>query len=308
MTEPLLFGLGKIAIFGSTMEAGQMTASDNRRDPHGGPIARILAEGEGWCASEYVRTASPADRPFEERHEWVAIAAVLEGSFNYKTDTGQAVLHPGSFLSGNPGSCYECGHDHSRGDRCIAFLAEPTYFADAAAGIAGSSRFKFPSAMLAAIPKILPWFAYIEAGMAVRYRIEIESTVPRLAETVITHVSGELARPVRVSPRDERRLSAVLHYIKTHATDDIDLDSLADQAAMSKYHFVRVFRCMVGVTPYQFLLSVRMRSAAVRLAMSSEPVSAIAFDVGFNDLSTFNGRFREVFGMTPSVYRNRERP
>jgi AraC family transcriptional regulator len=50
-----------------------------------------------------------------------------------------------------------------------------------------------------------------------------------------------------------------------------------------------------------------MRRAAVRLATSSEPVSAIAFETGFGDLSTFNGRFRDVFGMSPTVYRKRER-
>ena len=76
---------------------------------------------------------------------------------------------------------------------------------------------------------------------------------------------------------------------------------------MSKYHFLRTFRHLVGMTPYQFVLSVRMRRAAVRLATSSEPVSAIAFETGFGDLSTFNGRFRDVFGMSPMVYRSRER-
>jgi AraC family transcriptional regulator len=43
------------------------------------------------------------------------------------------------------------------------------------------------------------------------------------------------------------------------------------------------------------------------LATSSEPVSVIAFETGFGDLSTFNGRFRDVFGMSPTVYRSRER-
>jgi transcriptional regulator GlxA family with amidase domain len=50
-----------------------------------------------------------------------------------------------------------------------------------------------------------------------------------------------------------------------------------------------------------------LRRAAVRLATSSEPVSAIAFDTGFGDLSTFNGRFRGVFGVNPTVYRERQR-
>jgi AraC-like DNA-binding protein len=76
---------------------------------------------------------------------------------------------------------------------------------------------------------------------------------------------------------------------------------------MSKYHFLRTFRQAVGMTPYQYLLSVRMRRTAVRLATSAAPVSAIAFETGFGDLSTFNARFRETFGMIPTAFRSRER-
>jgi len=126
-------------------------------------------------------------------------------------------------------------------------------------------------------------------------------------EAVIGAVSGTTPLPVCASARDARRVGDVLRYIELHAADALDLETLAGVAIMSKYHFLRTFRRMVGMTPYQFLLSVRMRRAAVRLATSSEPVSAIAFETGFGDLSTFNGRFRDVFGMSPMVYRNRER-
>jgi AraC-like DNA-binding protein len=51
-----------------------------------------------------------------------------------------------------------------------------------------------------------------------------------------------------------------------------------------------------------------MHRAAVRLRRTREPVSAIAFDVGFNDLSTFNRRFRRLMGHSPSQYRAQPRP
>jgi AraC family transcriptional regulator len=53
------------------------------------------------------------------------------------------------------------------------------------------------------------------------------------------------------------------------------------------------------------VLGLRMRRAAVRLRTTSAPVATIAFDAGFGDLSTFNRSFREVFGTTPSVFRER---
>ena len=57
------------------------------------------------------------------------------------------------------------------------------------------------------------------------------------------------------------------------------------------------------MTPHQFLLETRIRRAAERLLSGAEPVSTIAYDAGFGDLSTFNARFRRQFGRTPSAYR-----
>ena len=72
---------------------------------------------------------------------------------------------------------------------------------------------------------------------------------------------------------------------------------------MSKYHFLRTFRRVTGLTPYQFILMLRMRRAAVRLATSADPVAHVAYDAGFGDLSTFNNRFRGLFGAPPTKFR-----
>jgi hypothetical protein len=84
------------------------------------PVARAIARGRGWAVSEHVCRAGPRDQPFEEVHAGFAIAAVVEGTFTYHTDTGRAVMHPGALLLGNPGAGFECRHDHATGDRCIA--------------------------------------------------------------------------------------------------------------------------------------------------------------------------------------------
>jgi AraC-like DNA-binding protein len=287
---------------GSTSASGVPVVRPLRRG-----VARSLCQGQGWGITEYLCTAGPHDHPFEERHEEFSIAAVIEGTFNYRGDTGTAVLHPGAFLLGNSATCYECGHDHSIGDRCVAFHFSPAYFAEVAASIAGSGRFRFPAPMLPVTPKLLPWLVRIEVRTALAERLEMDESAPRFMEAVIGAVSGTTPLAVCASARDARRVGDALRHIERHAADALDLDTLAGVAIMSKYHFLRTFRHIVGMTPYQFVLSVRMRRAAVRLATSSEPVSAIAFETGFGDLSTFNGRFRDVFGMSPMAYRSRER-
>src|SRR5689334_5203767 len=97
---------------------------------------RRFARGQGWSVSDVVCRAGPGDPRFEEGHGGVSIAAVVEGSFLYRNGAGDALLSPGTLMLGNAGSCFECGHEHGVGDRCIAFHFEPETFAEIAASVA----------------------------------------------------------------------------------------------------------------------------------------------------------------------------
>jgi AraC family transcriptional regulator len=273
-----------------------------------GPASRRIASGPGWSVSEFVCDAGPGDRPFEERHDAVSIAVVLEGLFSYASDTGRALLHPGALLLGNHGNCYQCTHDHSTGDRCMSVHFSPGYFAEIAATAAGSSGFRFPVAMLPAQRQMVPHAAILESWSKKRDPIGIEEDMVRFMTATICGLSGVKAPDQRVSARDERRISRALRHIEEHADTPLDLDQLSGVAAMSKFHFLRVFRRTIGMTPYQFLLGLRLRRAASRLLISSEGISKIAYEAGFGDLSTFNALFRTRFGMTPMSFRQKGSP
>lgn len=292
-------------------------------DPGGPPLTRIIRASRDWSVTEYICRSGVGDRPFEEQHEQYSFSAVLEGLFTYKTGNERALMHPGSLLFGNPGQCYQCGHDHSRGDRCVAFHFAPDWFEELSASFSASNsgsvftsaatsssakgRLRFPVAMMPAQPRITTLLADIDAWVGGAEALAAEETVTHLAESVLHALSGSARSCVQVTARDEKRISEVLRLIETHARDELDLDRLAATANMSKYHFLRVFRRVAGTSPYQYLLSVRMRRAALKLATSSEPVSSIVFDNGFGDLSTFNRRFRELFAMSPRAYSQRYR-
>jgi AraC-like DNA-binding protein len=259
------------------------------------PEVRTIAEGKGWSISEFVCHAGPQDRPYEEQHEGFMIAAVVEGSFLYKTDTGRDLLHPGAFVLGNSGKCFQCGHDHSYGDRCLAFRFSGELFEEIASAAAGTMRYRFQAPALPVEPKLMPLLAAAEETAS-------EEIALRLAANVLSLASGYTARD-GVSAGDERRVASAVRFIEENSSDDVTLEGLARIAGLSKFHFLRTFRRAVGLSPYQFVLNQRMRRAAHRLASSSDPVSAVAFAAGFGDLSTFNRRFRSLFGVTPVQYR-----
>src|SRR5260370_38817058 len=105
--------------------------------------SRLLASGPGWTVSDIVCCAGPGDRSFEEQHDSACIAAVTQGSFQYRSTLGTAVLAPGAVLLGNQGTCFECGHEHGIGDRCLSFRFAPEQLESIVAAVPGARRAAF---------------------------------------------------------------------------------------------------------------------------------------------------------------------
>ncbi|MER9951072.1 AraC family transcriptional regulator [Mesorhizobium sp. M0047] len=264
---------------------------------------RSLASGPGWQVSDVICTASAGDRPFEEAHRDFCVAAVTSGTFRYRAQQGTAMLAPGAFLLGNPGTCYECGHEHGSGDRCLSFHFGPVYMERIAAGVPGARKLAFEAPRLPPLPVLASLLAEAETAREMADTDAFEELGLRIAGAAVAKVCGPT--PVRRTPsrRDQKRVAEAVRRIELDADSPVSLSALADETATSPYHFLRVFRQVAGMTPYQFLLKTRLHRAAVRLRMSDDAVSAIAFEAGFNDLSTFNRRFRRVMGETPGHYR-----
>jgi len=266
------------------------------------PRRRPISIGRDWRLADYVCEAGPEDRPFEERHDGVLVAAVLSGTFSYHADTGRGVLFPGSLMLGNHGTCYACGHEHSRGDRCVALHVAPDYFEELAASGGGSARYRFGATHLPPRPDILRQVAGLEA-LAREDRLAVDEAVPLLLESLLALSCGAAKRTQQVSPADYRRVARAVALLEGSYAATIDLEGLASEAATSKYHFLRVFRRVVGMTPYQYLLQLRLRHAAVALATRPGRILDLVMESGFGDLSGFNQRFRANFGLTPRAWR-----
>jgi AraC family transcriptional regulator len=285
-------------------EPGAAGAIDAQKGSKGSPpVVRPIAAGETWSVSEILCAAGPGDRPYEERHQGFSIAAVLEGSFTYRTGNGANLLYPGALLLGSHRACYECGHEHGRGDRCISFNVREDAFEDIASIAASRRRDPLHQPMLPASNRLTSLFAAIEVLRDCAEPLQAEELLIALVETVVAELNDGARSLPAPAGWETRRVVEVLRIIEERPDDVPDLAGLAAIAGLSKHHFLRVFRRSVGMTPYQYVLRARMARAARRLATSKDTVLSIALDSGFGDLSTFNARFRATFGMSPSKYR-----
>lgn len=265
--------------------------------------SHALASGPDWGWSDVICDSGPRDPRFEEQHAHVSISAVAQGTFQYRSRQGSAVLVPGSVLLGNAGTCFECGHEHGRGDRCLAFHCSPEFLENVASGVGGARRTTFSVSSLPPLRELMPVLAEAEAARDTHDAEAFEELAVRLAGAVIALLSPTTLIPRPPSPADERRITAAVRRIEEHADERLSLRDLAHDAGLSPYHFLRTFRQVAGMTPHQYVLRTRLHRAAVRLRRTDDAISGIAYDAGFNDLSTFNRRFRRLMGANPSAYR-----
>lgn len=95
----------------------------------------------------------------------------------------------------------------------------------------------------------------------------------------------------------------VAAYIEEHVADNVPLGTLADLVQLSPWHFSRSFKQSFGVPPHRYHAGRRIERAKQLLANRELPITAIAYEVGFSETSTFTATFHRLTGQTPSKYR-----
>ena len=113
-------------------------------------------------------------------------------------------------------------------------------------------------------------------------------------------------KPETLSFYQQAVARAVRRILQT-PDDALDLQALARDAALSRYHFHRVFRGMIGETPLGMHRRLRLERAAARLLETDEPVTAIAFEAGYETHESFTRAFRKAYGDAPLEFRKRTR-
>jgi len=256
-----------------------------------------IASGDGWRVQDVICSCGPRDHEAEELTSASSVALVLSGSFVVRDRHGTSLLSEGSYLLVSSGHCFACSHRHGEGDRCLSFRFEPDLF-DRIARDAGR-RTGFAHNRLPPLRPLAPITA--RARLALRRPEQMEEVAIELAAAALG-LSAHENRAGAPSPH-EARMSAVLRYMAAHSASPHTVAEFARMAKLSPYHFLRSFKAATGVTPHQWLLRARLRTAAEKLAATTAPVTDIALDVGFDDLSNFTRTFRAEFGASPRQYR-----
>lgn len=261
--------------------------------------ARTLFHDRSLTVVDYRCTARPDDRPFVERHDSFTIAYVRRGSFGCHVRGAAHELVAGALFVGHPGDEYVCTHEHhGGGDECLSFHLAPS-LVDALDDRATTWRV----ASLPPLAEIVVVGELAQAAAEGKTDVALDEAGLMLAARFATTVRGRRTRSVPLAARDRRRSIDAAHWIEQHAHEPITLASVAAHVGLSDFHFLRLFRAGLGVTPHQYLVRCRLRRAARLLCEADRPITDVAFDAGFGDLSNFIRTFGRAARMSPRAFR-----
>jgi len=260
-------------------------------------IRRTLFDRNRISVTEFRCTAGPGDKPFAEEFPAHSISYVRKGSFGCHCRGRSHELVAGSMLIGFPGDEYVCTHDHVVGDECLSFFLAP----DLVDALGDARMWQIGS--LPPLPEMMVLAELAQTAADGNSDVGLDEVGHLLAARFIEAVSGRKRKPLTASLRDRRRAVESALWIDANSHRAIALDDAAGQAGISPFHFLRLFSEVLGVTPHQYLVRSRLRHAARRLADDDSPVTDIAYDVGFGDLSNFVRTFHRAAGASPMRFR-----
>ena len=179
--------------------------------------------------------------------------------------------------------------------RSLAMSGHPRFFPQSCVRISGATRRHAEEFVLE-----LWWGDEISAG-------RLEDLLFNLITDVVETYSGwrDLASllrskpPVAMDPRVRRSIA----MMKQDIGHDLDVDSLASSAGLSRAHFFTLFQRDTHVTPMVYANVLRFEAAVKRLTQGGEPVGEVAHELGFSAPGHFSRFFRQHLGITPSDYR-----
>ena len=264
--------------------------------------ATTLLTRPSISVSDFRCDADPGDQPFAEVHRCHSISYVRKGSFGLRCRGKSHELVAGSVMIGHPGDEYLCSHEHVCGDECLSFFLGPELMETV-----GDSADVWQVGCAPPLPELMVLGELAQAAADGNSDIGLDEIGQLLASRFVEVVSGKPRKAAPAAARDRRRVVETAMWIDAHSNLSIGLEDAAGQAGISPFHFLRLFADTLGVTPHQYLVRSRLRHAARRLADDDSPITEIAYDVGFGDLSNFVRTFHRAAGASPLKFRRASR-
>ena len=138
------------------------------------------------------------------------------------------------------------------------------------------------------------------------YEFRVRSLLSEIALLLLENRKNMDASLEKRNRTDINRLRTMLLYIQTHYTEPVSVQQIAGSAFISSRECIRCFKKIVGITPIQYVIEMRIQKAKQLLLETELPMLEVGISCGFEDQSYFTKVFRQKTGITPFQYRKQQ--
>jgi AraC family transcriptional regulator len=194
---------------------------------------------------------------------------------------------------------------------CILLALEPQMLEQVAYESTDAERIEFvPQFKL--IDPLIQYLAHalkseLESG-CLSGRLYAESAAAMLAVHLLK-INSSLKQPLRAyrGGLPGAKLAQVIEYVDEYLDQNVGLSELAQVASMSQYHFTRLFKQSVGITPHQYLIKQRVERAQRLLRQPDLSIADVALQCGFANQGHLSYHFKRLLNTTPRAFINRSK-
>ena len=244
----------------------------------------------------------------------LCVSFIRKGFFEYRTFKRNDEVHIGRILISKPGFEHVTRHIDNQPDITTVFEFKRSFFERL-------KREYFPEAgwfmhsndmhaLLLACPVEADYLHHLIVQLLQKRkvdRLQIDELVMQLLNKVLhvlANATEVTAVPEKLKQHHLGTIERAKEYMMNNFHENVSLNELAEHCFVSPFHFSRIFKSIMNLSPHQYLLSTRLHHARILLTTTDKPVNDIAFESGFNSLEHFVTAYKQVFRLTPSQHRS----
>jgi AraC-like DNA-binding protein len=223
-------------------------------------------------------------------------------------------MHIGRLIVSKPNIEYVVRHIDDQPDLCTSFNFTDDFYEKVKDHYREESKWFFSnpdlhSLLVTSHAEIEYLHQLILSQVKLNDSLEIDDLVLQLVEKVMLTLGN---KPV-VPPLTERlkkyhlgTIEKARDFLFLNFSNKISLQQLADHCCVSLFHFSRIFKEVMNQSPYQYLTELRLNHSKLLLKSTSQSITEIAFQSGFNSLEHFATSFKQRYKSSPNVLRKSE--
>lgn len=155
-------------------------------------------------------------------------------------------------------------------------------------------------------PKIISDFETLFSARQTGYSMKAFIHAAQCLKQMLTYIALLSGKHMQ-SARNQIDLDTIQAMMQASLNSDIHLEELARQANLSKYHFSKRYKELTGYSPIQHFIHLKIERACYLLDISSQPISQVSANLGYDDPHYFSRLFKKTTGLSPREYRKLDR-